>query len=120
MSTAQHLHQTLIQGQPGPPGQVGPRGERGVRGTVGPAGPQGPPGPPGPPAPAGITKEEMLVLFKEFKQEVKSMLDDTTAGLRTDIENLKMEIKKAPYIQEALVRTSHLGISDRQLLTIDI
>lgn len=114
MSTAQHLHQTLIQGQPGPPGQVGPRGERGVRGTVGPA------GPPGPPAPAGITKEEMLVLFKEFKQELKSMLDDTTAGLRTDIENLKMEIKKAPYIQEALVRTSHLGISDRQLLTTDI
>ncbi|OWZ60752.1 hypothetical protein AYX15_06983 [Cryptococcus neoformans] len=56
----------------------------------------GPPGPPGPPAPAGITKEEMLVLFKEFKQELKSMLDDTTAGLRTDIENLKMEIKKAP------------------------
>lgn len=113
MSTAQHLHQTLIQGQPGPPGQVGPRGERGVRGTVGPAGPQGPPGPPGPPAPAGITKEEMLVLFTEFKQEVKSMLDDTTAGL-------KMEIKKAPYIQEALVRTSHLGISDRQLLATDI
>ncbi|OWZ63190.1 hypothetical protein AYX14_06783, partial [Cryptococcus neoformans] len=55
---AQHLHQTLLQGQPGPPGQIGPRGERGVRGTVGPA------GPPGPPAPAGITKEEMLVLFK--------------------------------------------------------
>ncbi|AFR99099.2 hypothetical protein C343_07084 [Cryptococcus neoformans C23] len=105
---AQHLHQTLIQGQPGPPGQVGPRGERGVRGTVGPAGPQGPPGPPGPPAPAGITKEEMLVLFKEFKQEVKSMLDDTTAGL-------KMEIKKAPYIQEAL-RHNALAISSYGIL----
>ncbi|OWZ61374.1 hypothetical protein AYX14_07007 [Cryptococcus neoformans] len=106
---AQHLHQTLIQSQPGPPGQVGPRGERGVRGTVGPA------GPPGPPAPAGITKEEMLVLFKEFKQELKSMLDDTTAGLRTDIENLKMEIKKAPYIQEAL-RHNALAISSSGIL----
>ncbi|OXL11345.1 hypothetical protein C348_00867 [Cryptococcus neoformans Gb118] len=68
---AQHLHQTLLQGQPGPPGQIGPRGERGMRG---PAGPQGPSGPPGPSAAAGITKEEMLALLKDNNEVLKSEL----------------------------------------------
>ncbi|KIR52721.1 hypothetical protein I315_04966 [Cryptococcus gattii Ru294] len=68
ISPAQHLYQDLLQGQPGPPGDTGPRGERGVKEPTGPAGSQGPRGPPGPPAPVGITKEGILVLFKEFKQ----------------------------------------------------
>lgn len=121
VSTAQHLYRGLVQGQPGPPGDIGPRGERGVRGPTGPAGSQGPQGPPGP---LGITKDEILVLFKEFKQEVKSMLDesnaefkqevktmldDSTAGLKMDIENLRKEIKMAPFIQEPLVRTFYLS-----------
>lgn len=126
MSTAQHLHQTLLQGQPGPPGQIGPRGERGMRG---PAGPQGPSGPPGPSAAAGITKEEMLALLKdnnevlksELKSELKSMLDDSIAGLKVDIENLRKEVRKAPFIQEALVRPpSHLSDSEKRLLITGI
>lgn len=109
VSTAQHLYTGLLQSQPGPPGDTGPRGERGVRGPTGPAGSQGPRGPPGPPAPLGITKEEILVLFKEFKQEVKSILEGSIAGLKVDIENLRKEIKIAPFIQEALVRIFHLS-----------
>nr|KIR45433.1 hypothetical protein I312_05482 [Cryptococcus bacillisporus CA1280] len=85
---AQHLYQDLLQGQPGPPGDTGPRGERG---PTGPAGSQGPPGPPGPPSSLGITKE-ILVFFKEFKQdmikefkqEVKTILDDSNANLLND------------------------------------
>lgn len=120
ISAAQHLYRGLLQGQPGPPGDTGPRGERGVRGPTGPAGSQGPRGPPGPPAPLGITKEEIRVLFNEFKQEVKTMLDDSTAGLKMDFENLRKEIKLAPFIQDALVCTFHLSDNDKQLLTTGI
>lgn len=75
----------------------------------GPAGPQGPPDPPGPSALADITKEEMLALLKnnnesleselklELKSELKSMLDDSIAGQKMDIENLRKEIRKAPF-----------------------
>ncbi|KIY30713.1 hypothetical protein I305_06865 [Cryptococcus gattii E566] len=91
--TLQHLYRGLLQGQPGPPGNTGPRGERGVRGPTGPAGSQGPQDPP---APVGITKEEILALFNGFKQEAKTMLDDSTAGLKMDIENLRKEIKAPP------------------------
>ncbi|KIR41208.1 hypothetical protein I313_02325 [Cryptococcus deuterogattii Ram5] len=118
---AQHLT-GLLQGQPGPPGDTGPRGERGVRGPTGPAGSQGPRGPPGPPAPLGITKEEMLVLFKEFKQEVKSILEGSIAGLKVDIENLRKEIKIAPFIQEALGHNassiSSVGIYEAQFVPV--
>ncbi|WVO24857.1 uncharacterized protein IAS62_006236 [Cryptococcus decagattii] len=131
---AQHLYRGLVQGQPGPPGDIGPRGERGVRGPTGPAGSQGPQGPPGP---LGITKDEILVLFKEFKQEVKSMLDesnaefkqevktmldDSTAGLKMDIENLRKEIKMAPFIQEPLrlnaSSISSLGIYNAKFVPV--
>ncbi|KAE8538026.1 hypothetical protein D1P53_006093 [Cryptococcus gattii VGV] len=92
----QHLYKDLLQGQSSSPG------ERGARGITGPAGSQDPRTPSGPPAPLGITKEEILVLFKEFKQEVKTMLDDSHAALKMELENLRKEIKKAPSIQKAL------------------
>lgn len=73
------------------------------------------PGPLGPSAPAGITKEEMLALLKEnnevSKSELKLMLDDSIAVLKVDIKNLRREIRKAPFIQVALVRISHLSDS---------
>ncbi|KIR55970.1 hypothetical protein I315_01852 [Cryptococcus gattii Ru294] len=117
--TLQHLYRGLLQGQPGPPGDTGPRGERGVRGPTGSAGSQGPQDPP---APVGITKEEILVLFNEFKQEAKTMLDDSTAGLKMDIENLRKEIKLAPFIQDALRHNassiSPVGIYEAQFVPV--
>ncbi|KIR97635.1 hypothetical protein L804_04775 [Cryptococcus deuterogattii 2001/935-1] len=38
----------------------------------------------------------------EFKQEVKTMLDDFIVGLKMDIESVRKEIKMAPFLQEAL------------------
>lgn len=102
ISTAQHLYKDLLESQSSPPG------ERGARGTTGPAGSQDPLTPSGPPAPLGITKEGILVVFKEFKQEIKTMLDDSHAALKMDIENFRKEIKKAPIIQDALVCILHL------------
>ncbi|KIR96227.1 hypothetical protein L804_06564 [Cryptococcus deuterogattii 2001/935-1] len=128
---AQAQHRDLHQGQ-----SSSPR-ERGVREPTGPAGSQGARTPPGPPAPLGITKEEMLVLFKDFKHEVKSMLDrsiaefkqevkttldDSTAGLKMDIENLRKEIKIAPFRQEALRHNassiSSVGIYEAQFVPV--
>ncbi|KIR96070.1 hypothetical protein L804_06635 [Cryptococcus deuterogattii 2001/935-1] len=96
---AHHLYTGLLQGQPGPPGDTGPRGERGVRGPTGPAGSQGPRGPPGPSAPLGITKEEILVLFKEFKQEVKSMLDGSNAEFKQEVKSM-LDVSDAEFKQE--------------------
>lgn len=82
------------------------------------------PGPLGPSAPAGITKEEMLALLKRnnevLKSELKPMLDDSIVVLKVDIKNLRREIRKAPFIQEALVRISYLSDSYKRLLTTDI
>ncbi|KAE8539132.1 hypothetical protein D1P53_004221 [Cryptococcus gattii VGV] len=41
-------------------------------------------------------------MLNDYKQEVKTMLDDSTAGLKMDFENLRKEIKLAPFIQDAL------------------
>ncbi|KIR77054.1 hypothetical protein I306_05992 [Cryptococcus gattii EJB2] len=93
---AQDFYKDLLEGQSSLPG------ERGARGTTGPAGSQDSRTPSGAPAPLGITKEEILVLFKEFMQEIKTMLDDSHAALKMDIEKFRKEIKKAPIIQDAL------------------
>lgn len=114
ISTAQHFYKDLLEGQSSLPG------ERGARGTTGPAGSQDPRTPSGPPAPLGITKEEIPVLSKEFMQEIKTMLDDSHAALKMDIEKFRKEIKKAPIIQDALVCTLHLCNNDKQLLTTSI
>lgn len=41
-------------------------------------------------------------MLGDSKQEVKAMLDDSTAGLKMDFENLRKEINLAPLIQDAL------------------
>ncbi|KIR40876.1 hypothetical protein I313_02820, partial [Cryptococcus deuterogattii Ram5] len=79
---AQAQHRDLLQGQSSPPR------ERGVRGATGPAGSQGARTPPGPPAPLGITKEEMLVLSKDFKHEVKSMLHESNAEFKQEVKTM--------------------------------
>lgn len=44
------------------------------------------------------------------------MLNVSPAGSEINTGNLRKEIKNAPFIQETLVRISHLTDSDTQLL----
>lgn len=44
------------------------------------------------------------------------MLNVSPAGSEINTENLRKEIENAPFIQETLVRISHLTDSDTQLL----